>query len=100
MNPQRSTDDRRRRIALLIVALFAVAAVAVAVSLDRTGATAARAPIIGDFTGEITADGPVYRLPPIHVVAERKAELARIEREEQVDRAREARAKTARKPSV
>ena len=98
MNPQRSTDDRRRRIALLIVALFAVAAVAV--SLDRTGATAARAPIIGDFTGEITADGPVYRLPPIHVVAERKAELARIEREEQVDRAREARAKTARKPSV
>ena len=98
MNPQRSTDDRRRRIALLIVALFAVAAVAV--SLDRPGATAARAPVIGDFTGEITADGPVYRLPPIHVVAERKAELARIEREEQDDRAREARAKTARKPSV
>ena len=98
MNPQRSTDDRRRRIALLIVALFAVAAVAV--SLDRTGATAARAPIIGDFTGEITADGPVYRLPPIHVVAERKAELARIEREAQLDRAREVRAKTARKPSV
>jgi len=98
MNPQRSTDDRRRRIAFLIVALFAVAAVAV--SLDRTGATAARAPIIGDFTGEITADGPVYRLPPIHVVAERKAELARIEREAQLDRAREVRAKTARKPSV
>jgi hypothetical protein len=97
MNPRRSTDDDGwRRIALLLVALFAM----VAVSLDRTGATPAYAPITGDFIGEITPDGPVYRLPPIHVVAERRAELARIEREEQGDRAREVRAKTARKPSV
>jgi hypothetical protein len=98
MNSQHSMNARRRNIALLIVSLFAVAAVAV--SFDRTDANPARAPIIGDFTGEITQDGPVYRLPPIHVVATRKAELARIEREEQLERAREVRARTERKPNA
>ena len=98
MNRQPSMDDRRRNVALLIVALFAAAAVATA--LRPSDVTPARAPITGDFTGEVTPDGPVYRLAPVHVVAQRSAELARIEREEQLDRAREVRAKTVRKPNA
>lgn len=98
MNSQRQSVKRRRRLALLAVALFAAAAVAV--SLERTDATTARAPVTGEFTGEITPGGPVYRLPPVHVVADRRAELVRMEREEQLERAREVRAKTARKPNV
>ncbi len=39
-------------------------------------------PLIGDFTGELAPAGPVYRLPRVHVVADRSVELARIEREE------------------
>jgi hypothetical protein len=39
-------------------------------------------PMIGDFTGELGPAGPVYRLPSVHVVADRSVELARIEREE------------------
>lgn len=39
-------------------------------------------PLVGDFTGEVVAEGPVYRLPAIHIVADRSVELARIEREE------------------
>lgn len=39
-------------------------------------------PLVGDFTGEVVAEGPVYRLPPIHIVADRSVELARIERED------------------
>ena len=39
-------------------------------------------PLIGDFTGELAPSGPVYRLPSVHVVADRSVELARIEREE------------------
>jgi len=96
MTPQRQTDACRRKVALVTAALFAVAAVAA--SLDRTDPTTARAPLVGGFTGEITAEGPVYRLPPVHVVADRKAELARIEREEYLARAREPEARTARKP--
>ena len=46
---------------------------------DRTAATR---PLVGDFTGEVVAEGPVYRLPTVHVVADRSVELARIEREE------------------
>ena len=39
-------------------------------------------PLVGDFTGEVLPQGPVYRLPPVLVVADRAVELARIEREE------------------
>lgn len=39
-------------------------------------------PLIGDFTGELAPACPVYRLPSVHVVADRSVELARIEREE------------------
>lgn len=39
-------------------------------------------PLVGDFTGEVSAEGPVYRLPAVHVIADRSVESARIEREE------------------
>jgi hypothetical protein len=46
-------------------------------------ATAPRArPLVADFTGEVASGGPVYRLPPLQVVARRSVELARIERDE------------------
>ena len=55
-------------------------------ALGVVGAPADRAPVarplVGDFTGEVVAEGPVYRLPAVHVVADRSVELARIEREE------------------
>ena len=98
MNSQHSMNARRRNVALLIVSLCLAALLAVA--LDRTDANPAHAPIMGAFTGEITADGPVYRLPPIHIVANRRNEMARIEREDQLDRAREVRARTGRKPNA
>ena len=98
MNPQRPIDRRRRRLAFLTAALLAVAAVEA--SLDRTDPTAVRAPVSGVFTGEIAPGGPVYRLPPVHVVADRKTELARIEREDRLDRAREAVAKTGQQPNT
>ena len=45
-------------------------------------------------------DGPVYRLPPVHVVADRESALACIEHEEQRERARAAQATSAGKPNV
>ena len=96
MNRQHPNDRRRHWLVFLTAALLAVAAVEA--SLDRTDPTAVRAPVSGDFTGEIAPGGPVYRLPPVHVVADRKTELARIEREDRFDRARETLAKTGLQP--
>jgi hypothetical protein len=33
-------------------------------------------PLIGDFTGELAPGGPVYRLAPLNVVAQRVKEVA------------------------
>ena len=44
--------------------------------------TAAGEPIVGVFTGAHVNGAPVYRLPPVIVAVDRKAALARIEREE------------------
>jgi hypothetical protein len=70
----------RTLAALTFASTLALAALGIAgVSADP----AARArPLVGEFTGEVVAEGPVYRLPAIHIVANRSAELARIEREE------------------
>ncbi len=80
MNPQRQFDRRRHRIPILLAVLFAVAALVAALERVDTGMAPAR--MTGTFTGEITPDGPVYRMPPIYVLADRKAELARMVREE------------------
>ena len=60
----------------------------------------AQAPVVGVFTGQLVDGVPVYRLPPVVVVATRKLELAKIEREEQVARGKQARVRaTARPPA-
>ena len=96
MNPQHPNDRRRHWLAFLTAALLAVAAIEA--TLDRTDPAALRASVTGGFTGEIAPDGPVYRLPTVHIVADRQTELARIEREDRLDRARDALAKTALQP--
>ena len=93
----------RRKVAVLVAAVFALSVVVA--SLKPTDATPARAPVTGEltgaFTGETTADGPVYRLPPLQVVADRRTEYGRIEHEEQRERARAAQARaSAQKPGV
>ncbi len=103
MQSRHQMDDGYRRLAFVAAALFAVSFVVA--PLERTDATAARAPssaeFSGKFTGEITADGPVYRLPPLHVVADSNTEYARIEHEEQRERTRAAQARAAeQKPGV
>lgn len=66
--------------ALTFASVVSLAALGI-VGAPTDRASVAR-PLIGDFTGEIVAEGPVYRLPAVHVVADRSVEWARIEREE------------------
>ena len=54
----------------------------------------------GIFTGEFVNGAPVYRLPPIDVVAHRHAELARMQREESAARAGQARVKPTAQPQA
>jgi hypothetical protein len=105
----RKDADHRWRIAfqlsapLLVVTLIATAALgasAEAADSRPTGTAPATAQLIGSFTGEYVNGAPVYRLPPVIVVASRKAEQARLAREEQSTRAQQAPAKAAaRKPA-
>jgi uncharacterized protein YjiS (DUF1127 family) len=104
----RKDADHRRRIAfqlatpLLVVTLIAAVTLgAGAEAVDsRTSRAPAQAQPIGDFTGEYVSGIPVYRLPPVVVVASRKVERVKPEREEQSTRAQQARAKAAaRKPA-
>jgi len=70
----------RTLAALTFASTIALAALGIAgVSADPAPRTR---PLVGDFTGEVLPQGPVYRLPPVLVVADRSVELARIEREE------------------
>ncbi len=98
MKSHHPIDPRRRLLSLLTAALLAVAAVEAA--FDNADPAAVRAPAAGGFTGEIVPGGPVYRLPPVHVVADRRTELARLEREDRLERSREALAKAELKPST
>ncbi len=101
-----SDADHRQWIWVRLSAAFWVIALMVTTTLAATGeATAspptgkpgAKAQMVGVFTGEYFNGAPVYRLPPVAVVASRKEELAKLEREEQSARARQARAKAATK---
>jgi uncharacterized protein YjiS (DUF1127 family) len=96
--------DYRRRIAvqlstpLLMVTLMATAtlgAAGQAADSRPTRRAPAQAELLGDFTGEYVDGTPIYRLPPVIVVASRKVERARLAREEQSTRAQQARAKAA-----
>ncbi|HEY2967481.1 MAG TPA: hypothetical protein VGK75_03855 [Casimicrobiaceae bacterium] len=105
----RKDADHRRRIAfqlstpLLVVTLIAavtLGAAAEAADSRPTGTAPATAQLIGSFTGEYVNGAPVYRLPSVIVVASRKVERVKLEREERSTRAQQARAKAAaRKPA-
>jgi hypothetical protein len=91
MNRKSNPNTRRPSPAWAVIALLAV--VAPATTLVWMAEDADRNVDRGMYTGEVASGGPVYRLPSISVVADRKTELARIEREEQRQRERQARAK-------
>ena len=105
----RSDADHRRQISvrlmtpLLVLALIATAALGAAAEAPDLRATSkerAQAQMVGVFSGEFVNGAPVYRLPPVIVVASRSVEQAKLEREEQSMRARQARAKAvARHPA-
>ena len=70
-------------VALVVAVVSAVVAEAARPPAPAVSAAVARpargdAPAVGVFTGEYENGVPVYRLPPVTVVASRKAELAAI----------------------
>ena len=78
--------NRNLRHAPRTLGALTFAATVTLAALGIAGAPAATElpvrPLIGDFTGELAPAGPVYRLPRVHVIADRSVELARIERVE------------------
>lgn len=56
-------------------------------------------PMVGVFSGEFVNGVPVYRLPRLVVVASRKAELAKLEREEHLVRTKQTPTKKAGPPA-
>ena len=108
-NPRRDNRSLRntmnlrtsRTATLLLCAAGLIATVASEVTAaDGTGNARAQGEIVGVFTGRFANGMPVYQFPPVTVVANRKAELAKIEREEQLARARAMRAKPPARPPV
>jgi hypothetical protein len=79
--------SRAVRAFLALVVLAAAPAIwaveAYTPSVQALGKASTDVRIIGVFTGEFADGAPVYRLPSITVSANRKAELAKIAREEQ-----------------
>lgn len=74
MNRRYSPDRPARAVAFL--AAVAVNAAVLAGLQAEAGSSRPAAPIVAAFTGEVTAAGPVYRLPRIEVVEARPFELA------------------------
>ena len=66
---------------------------------QRASMIPANAEIVGIFSGEFADGAPVYRLPPIIVVAKHKSESIQA-REEQLPRGRPAPIKDAGRPPV
>jgi hypothetical protein len=103
----RRDADHRRLISvqlstpLVVVALIATVALgaaAEATDLQPLSKASATAQVVGVFTGQYVNGTPVYRLPPVIVVANREVARARLEREKQLTRAEQARAKAAARP--
>ena len=57
-----------------------------ATAAERDGNSSGQGQMVGVFTGRFANGVPIYRLPAITVVASRKAELAKIEREDRSTR--------------
>jgi uncharacterized protein YjiS (DUF1127 family) len=103
---RRDADHRRRipaqlstpPVVVALIATVALGAAAEAADLQPASNASVKAPVAGVFTGEYVNGTPVYRLPPVIVVANRAAERARLEHEKQLTRAEQARAKAAARP--
>ena len=103
----RRDADHRRLISVqlstpfLVVALIATVALGAAgVAIGSPPTSKTQAQMVGVFTGEYVNGAPVYRLPPVTVVASRKVERAKLEREKQLTRTEQARAKAAARRPV
>ena len=84
-------------LAAVLIATAVRTSAGEAAAPQRTSPVSTQQRVIGVFSGEFVNGVPVYRLPPVVVVAGRKAELARMEREE-LARAKQAPAKAAARP--
>ena len=95
----RTGFGKGRSVTLVAAILVSVVAVAATIEGFATGAGAHGAPAgqatAGVFTGRYANGVPVYLLPPVSVVAIRKTEIAKMEREEQPAQARYGRADDA-----
>ena len=80
-----------------LIATVALGATAEAADLRPPSRASANAQLVGLFTGEYVDGAPVYRLPPVIVVASREADRAVLQRERQTLRAQQARSKAAAK---
>jgi len=100
----RDGDHRRRNAVQLLAPLLVLALIATApldaaraATSSPTSKACAQVQTVGVFTGEYVDRVPVYRLPPVIIVASRKVERAKLEREGQLRRGQQARAKAAAK---
>jgi hypothetical protein len=85
-------------VVVALIATVALGAAAEAADLQPASNASVKAPVAAVFTGEYVNGTPVYRLPPVIVVANREVERARLEREKQLTRAEQTRAKAAARP--
>lgn len=81
-------DSAGTRLAALAGVIALAAAGPLLAQNTASGGTSSTRPgaalITGTFTGEYVNGSPVYRLPPITVTANRKAELAKLAREDRL----------------
>ena len=85
-------------VVVALIATVALGAAAEAADLQPVNKVFAKTQVVGVFTGEYVNGTPVYRLPAVIVVANREVARARLEREKQLTRAEQARAKAAARP--
>lgn len=93
----------RLSISVLAAALTAIATLASAggaVDTQTSAGSTAKVRWVGVFTGRQINGVPVYRLPAVTVMADRKLELTKMEREERMLRAHQSRSKAAARRPV
>jgi hypothetical protein len=86
------------RATLVAFALIATGTSAIAAETtvpQPSSKTSIGAQDVGVFTGKFANGMAVYRFPPVNVIANRKAELAKLKLEEQLARNKQVRAKAA-----
>jgi hypothetical protein len=85
--PSRAAAAAQWTLAFVIAASVTASGLSARVGAEppgEVGTAPAERVSVGAYTGEFAGGLAVYRLPPVTVVASRKAELARMAREERV----------------